>query len=396
MSLLFVFLGDGKVGTIERFDDVNDTHVFTFDQAYLTDSGRPVLGQLFEDFRPRPIQTDGFTPWFEHLLPQGPLRRAVARDAGVDVDDGFALLAWLGDDLFGAVQVRVGLSSTKSGRRPKRKLGEAKTAQLYRAALPGAQWKLSLAEDDKGIVLPLKGQSGQWIGKFESPAFPGIARIELGTMKWALRSGINVPLCRLVDGSGVAGLPEDIPVGSGQVFLIHRFDRNPKGRIHYEDFGQILDRPPGDTQFSGSYEELARVIRELAELDSVEFFRRVIFCVMCGNADAHLKNWSLIYPDGRSARLAPAYDLVATVLYPRIQKRLALSLGASTSFYDISYESFVGLAGALGIGPGETEQAVRDARGMILSAWNEKEVAEVFSRSERTTIDEHIAKLAFA
>jgi serine/threonine-protein kinase HipA len=45
----------------------------------------------------------------------------------------------------------------------------------------------------------------------------------------------------------------------------------------------------------------------------VEFLRRLVFNALIGNADMHLKNWSLIYPARRRAALAPAYDFVSTV-----------------------------------------------------------------------------------
>ena len=47
----------------------------------------------------------------------------------------------------------------------------------------------------------------------------------------------------------------------------------------------------------------------------MEFLRRFVFNALIGNADMHLKNWSLIYPDRRAAMLAPAYDFVSTIAY---------------------------------------------------------------------------------
>ena len=56
-----------------------------------------------------------------------------------------------------------------------------------------------------------------------------------------------------------------------------------------------------------------------------KFIRRLIFSVGIGNNDMHLKNWSLIYRDGRTPRLAPAYDFVSTIRYIADDK-LALSI----------------------------------------------------------------------
>jgi serine/threonine-protein kinase HipA len=58
--------------------------------------------------------------------------------------------------------------------------------------------------------------------------------------------------------------------------------------------------------------DLARIVG----LDAVqEFVRRIVFSAATGNADMHLKNWTLVYPDGRTPRLSPAYDLVSTIAY---------------------------------------------------------------------------------
>jgi serine/threonine-protein kinase HipA len=61
------------------------------------------------------------------------------------------------------------------------------------------------------------------------------------------------------------------------------------------------------------------------EAQFVEFVRRLIFNAAIGNNDMHLKNWSLIYRDGRTPQLAPAYDFVCTVRYIT-DDRLALSI----------------------------------------------------------------------
>ena len=128
-------------------------------------------------------------------------------------------------------------------------------------ALAGAQWKLSLREDDRGLVIPVVGESGSWIAKFHDPSLPGLPRVEFVTATWARASGIDVPTVRLGRCDEVVALPSGIPTGDGSVYLIERFDRASHGRrIHMEDFGQVLDRPPGQAQFTGSAELIAAVI----------------------------------------------------------------------------------------------------------------------------------------
>jgi hypothetical protein len=57
-----------------------------------------------------------------------------------------------------------------------------------------------------------------------------------------------------------------------------------------------------------------------------EFVRRIVFSAAIGNADMHLKNWTLLYPDGRTPELSPAYDFVSTVAYLEDNVQMALSL----------------------------------------------------------------------
>ena len=50
---------------------------------------------------------------------------------------------------------------------------------------------------------------------------------------------------------------------------------------------------------SGSFVRIATLAKAIvgpAALDEV--VHRLVFIVACGNNDAHLKNWSLVYPDG--------------------------------------------------------------------------------------------------
>ena len=65
--------------------------------------------------------------------------------------------------------------------------------------------------------------------------------------------------------------------------------------------------------------------------------RRLVFSVLIGNGDMHLKNWSLLFPDGRTPVLSPAYDFVATFLNVAGDK-LALRFGGSRNLNDITMD----------------------------------------------------------
>jgi serine/threonine-protein kinase HipA len=96
-----------------------------------------------------------------------------------------------------------------------------------------------------------------------------------------------------------------------------------------EDMCQLTERLSED-KYQGSYEQIAKAIQKYSVnpgLDLVNFFEVVLFSFLTGNADMHLKNFSLIHQPGTGAVLSPAYDLVATALVnPADDEDVALTL----------------------------------------------------------------------
>lgn len=141
-----------------------------------------------------------------------------------------------------------------------------------------------------------------------------------------------------------------------------------------------------------NYESLAlQVLTYCGEDDLRQFVRRLVFMVLSGNADAHLKNWSLIYPDGRTPRLSPAYDQVATIAYEDYDRELALPFGGSLEFAAVSRAGFRRLAAALR----------RDPEALV--GWVDEDVARIMdayaagigplSLRARHALGEHHARL---
>lgn len=86
--------------------------------------------------------------------------------------------------------------------------------------------------------------------------------------------------------------------------------------MHIEDLAQVRNVYP-NAKYEGNYETVAALIYRRSDLHALrEFARRLAFCVLISNGDAHLKNWSLIYRNPRVPTLSPAYDLVATRALP--------------------------------------------------------------------------------
>ncbi len=372
VQVMEVRLGDTVVGTITRLP--NDTNVFSFDPGYAENTDRPTLSlsykgpenTLLEKTRPTSVK---LAPFFSNLLPEGHLREYLANKGGVNPQREFFLFWLLGADLPGAIRIQ-----PLDGVLPPRDDAESHESNLsdseqpLRFSLAGVQLKFSaLVEANKGLTLPIAGVGGNWIVKLPSLRFKAVPENEYAMMSLAAAVGIDVPEIQLIASEDVKNLP-DIPEAFGQAFAISRFDRAADDlRIHIEDFAQVFGVYPADKYKEASYGSLANVIwLETGETGITEFIRRLAFNVLIGNADAHLKNWSLIYRDTRAAQLAPAYDLVSTVPYIP-NDGLALSIAGTKVFAEIDVERFRRLAEKAGLPvrlvvktASETARAVRD------------------------------------
>ncbi|HEX7072463.1 MAG TPA: HipA domain-containing protein [Hyphomicrobiaceae bacterium] len=337
-SNLIVRLSDRQVGTITRL--AGDRHVFAFDEAYIDDPNRPILSLSFKSqtggvvtaIRPHSVR---LPPFFSNLLPEGHLRDYLAARAGVKPEREFFLLAALGEDLPGAVTVHEDGAGDRDHAADHHH--DALTNAL-RFSLAGVQLKFSaVMEAAGGLTIPAGGVGGEWIVKLPSARFPAVPENEFAMMELARRIGIEVPKLGLIPVEAIAGLPDEARAVAGKALVVERFDRTADGgRVHMEDFAQVFGIFPDDKYDKRSYANIAAVLAaEIGEAAVIDFMRRLAFSILIGNADMHLKNWSLLYPDGRKPVLAPAYDYVSTVPYLPKQQ-LALGFGRSKAMDDIT------------------------------------------------------------
>ncbi len=135
----------------------------------------------------------------------------------------------------------------------------------------------------------------------------------------------------LADIAGIKTVPHNlIRLSSGNLaYITKRIDRKKKQKIHMEDMCQITERQTED-KYHGSHEQISKAILKYSVnpgLDVVNFYEQVLFSFLTGNADMHLKNFSLINTPGIGYTLAPAYDMVATALVNSADnEELALTL----------------------------------------------------------------------
>ena len=101
---------------------------------------------------------------------------------------------------------------------------------------------------------------------------------------------------------------------------VYRYDRDaqtPTGRIHCEDFAQILGVQPED-KYTSDYLTIAAVMMSVPSLgeDAVhELLRRILINDLLGNPDMHLKNIGVRYTNPTQPDFPPAYDIVAYSAY---------------------------------------------------------------------------------
>lgn len=350
VSTLNVLLYDELIGTIT--DVGSDRSLFAFTESYIEDQYRPVLslgfkdalGELITEFRP--YQTK-LMPFFSNLLPEEAMRKYLAERAGVSPEREFFLLWVLGQDLPGAVSIRPAdgealppnvnesLESENSGRE-----------RALRFSLAGVQLKFSAIKQARGgLTVPVDGAGGSWIVKLPWSAHEGVPENEFSMMGLARQIGMDVPENKLIGIDEIENLPEGIEKYGNTAFAIKRFDRRDDGSlVHIEDFAQIFKQYPHNKYKKASMRNIAEVIGiEGQESDIAEFIRRVVFNALIGNADMHLKNWSLIYNDPRIASIAPVYDFVSTVPYIA-DETMALKMSRSNRFDQFSSDELAHLA----------------------------------------------------
>jgi serine/threonine-protein kinase HipA len=170
-------------------------------------------------------------------------------------------------------------------------------------SVSGVQPKLLVKHATKGNQLIIAEKSGKFILKPQTQQFSHLPENENLCMTIAAKLNIETPphcLVKLADQTWA--------------YVIERFDRKGKIKIHQEDFTQILEIKD---KYKGSLEKVGEKIKEISSvpgLDAQLFFERVVFNFLIGNGDAHLKNFTMIHHAEKGVRLSPIYDVVCSKL----------------------------------------------------------------------------------
>ncbi|HEY5409826.1 MAG TPA: type II toxin-antitoxin system HipA family toxin [Caulobacteraceae bacterium] len=338
---------------------------FSYAAEWLADPHKPAVSISLPK-RPEPFNRRETRPFFAGLLPEEGQRDAVARALGVSKSNDFRLLEQLGGDVAGA------LTLWPEGEAPPAPQGLAASEPLdddgllrvldtlsirpflagdngLRLSLAGAQQKLPVVMVDGRIALPAPGQPSTHILKPPIPTLLGTTANEALAM-------------RLAAAVGLPTAPVDPRRTGGRSYLVvERYDRTIAAngeirRLHQEDFCQALGVTPenkyaseGGPTFPPCFDLVRRVCTQPAAA-VLRLLDAAIFNVAVGNADAHGKNYSLLYrPEGLG--FAPLYDLLCTAAYPQVHAKLAMKLGKRATLEEFTATTWGDFAGEIGMAP---------------------------------------------
>ena len=359
---LTVWGAGAQVGVL-RIDEHGDLE-FAYAEAWLADpQARAIsisLPKQSEPFNRRQTR-----PFFAGLLPDEGQRDTVAHALGVSVANDFRLLEQLGGDIAGA------LSLWPEGETPPSPKGVAATEPMdddafvevldllprrpflagdkdIRLSLAGAQQKLPVVLINGKVAVPAPGQPSTHIIKPPIPRFSGTTENEAFAMRLAAELNLKVAA---VEPRRVKDRP---------YLLIERYDRAVTAdgviaRLHQEDFCQALGVAPENKYAAEGgpiFRDCFGLVRQActppapATLGLVD---AAVFNVLVGNADAHGKNFSLLYQPSGIA-LAPLYDLMCTAAYPELHAKLAMKIGKRARLEEFTPDTWDDFASEVDVG----------------------------------------------
>jgi len=311
-------------------------------------------------------------PWLANLLPEAHLI-AIGQAIGVAPQDILGLLLAMGRDTAGALAIgrpRTGADRFRVIERerdleriidelPQKPflIGEAGVSM----SLAGAQEKLTVALADGRIAVPLDGTPSTHILK------PDIRRLK-GSVQ---NEAFCLTLARLI-GLEAAAVTTG-RVGARSYLMVERYDRmatpHGVGRIHQEDFAQLLGVLPKDKyEFGGLGRRIGPGLKAIFAIAAEQLspgarlglLDRLVFNVIACNTDAHVKNYSVLIGSGGTAKLAPLYDVLCGEVWPTITRSLPQAIAGkrdATALHGADWRIF---ANEVGLGATHTIDRVAE------------------------------------
>lgn len=348
-SMLDVYLNDQLAGTLEQRKEASLT--FSYDSQFLTGAKSGISLSL--PLQSEPFEDGSVKTFFSGLLPEEGVKDRLAAYLGLSKKNTFSLLEAVGGDCAGALALYPQDQRPENTKQEFETLDNIRLKEIldlikrrpmlggedgYRLSLAGAQDKLAVGFANGQVLLIKGGAPTTHILKPMIEHVKDSAHNELFCMKLAKIAGINVPEASL-------HYVDDTPY-----YLVKRYDRTlhsdgTVARIHQEDFCQASGIAPEMKYEREGGPGIARcqhlIINHSARpaADQIRFLNLIIFNYLIGNADAHGKNFSLLYKSEKP-ELAPAYDLLSTTIYPDLSQRLAMKIGGQYKPQDIYLRHF--------------------------------------------------------
>lgn len=338
---LSIFIGNEKVGLLYGLDDGRT--YFQFDASYVQNQDRSVLSLSYLGFDEASTQAALLNPFlalnfgdhhrlptfFRNLLPEGVLRTQLISDAKLQANDELGLLAYCGTDLPGNVyaihenQTEKQLAQLITQGHDAYEMSSVQLPTPDAVSLSGVQPKVSLVNcgDGRYVMRSKMSDDNHFIGKLPASSLDRMPEVEALSMQLAKAVGVSTCETQLLPMSAIAErLPFSLKDDARNFLLVHRFDRDantPNQRLHMEDFAQILSIAP-EHKYDATYADIGDLLLAASstpEEDIDELVRRITVNILIGNLDAHAKNFSVLYGNGQSCRLSPAYDIVAYAVF---------------------------------------------------------------------------------
>ncbi len=347
---------------------------FCYDKEYCTNPMcHPISVHL--PFRDETFSAEVTRNFFEGLLPEGFTRRCVAGWIHADEGDYLTLLAALGKECLGAIQIiedggdvpNAGYQLlTMEQVQQLAKEGASEAAELVTKAhlsLTGASGKVGLYYDSQNDqwYLPVGSAPSTHIVKQSHVRLDAIVTNEQLCLQTAKNLGLEVPYSFVVNVGN--GRDEDI------LFATKRYDRIFSDnamkidgfavpyRLHQEDFSQAMGIAAihkYEHNHVGYLKRMFEILRKYSSnpiKDQLRLWDICVFNYLIGNTDNHIKNVSLLYgEDMSSIQLAPAYDIVSTAIYTGSTTEMAFSIGQRYDIDTIDRECFRQEAHNVGLG----------------------------------------------
>lgn len=382
---ILVSIGDLPVGELR---EQNGVWTFQYSDTWLRFDGRhplsphlPLQREPFIDGASvRPVQW-----YFDNLLPEEGQRTLLAADARLDAADAFGLLSWYGAETAGSLTLLPPDAPANAGAEALRTLSDAELSQrirqlprvplthgaVKRMSLAGAQHKLAVVMRDGVLYEPSGASASLHILKPEhpDPDYPHSVANEWFVMRLAAESGLAVPPVHR------RYVPEP-------AYIVDRFDRIVRNgkieRLHAIDACQLLGLDRSFKYQQGSIANLSRLADACRSpaVARTRLFTWVVFNVLTGNGDAHLKNLSFLIT-GAGVQLAPHYDLISTAVYasrafdkpdwPQ-STHLAWPILDARRFAEVDRQLMIAAGVELGLNRGTAERLLDECRRRIVPA----------------------------